>query len=245
MRAEEVVQQLVDSARTAGSNAFEETLMGLFQVFRPDGLCEHEFIDVHPGGPEFRSRLNQLYGAVRSSVRGDGLKDAYFVVRDPPAITSRDAESIASQFVESALACAEQLQLPRKDEITALPSVRVLEGKPPKHPKAQREQADLLQLLQKELPTAIDASFNGDSLGSLLHEALYFVACDAWLRDYLRLPLIGDSTVPSLDAACTSYFELWRHGIKFRIFSNKQVDFYLPRREDGTLIDAGQFASRN
>ncbi|MFK7735908.1 MAG: hypothetical protein AB8B50_07775 [Pirellulaceae bacterium] len=245
MAPEKVVQQLVDSTRTAGSNAFEETLMGLFQVFRPDGLQDHEFLDEHLGGADFRRRLSEVYDAVRSSVRRDGLKDAYFVVRDPRPIGSTHAEPVAAKFVESALEAAKQMQLPRALMLTDSPIIRILEGKPPKHPKAEREQADLLQLLQKDLPSAVDASFAPESLGGRLQEALYFVACDTWLRDYLRLPLLGAASSKSLEVACGCYFQLWRHGIKFRIFSDNQIDFYLPRRDDGTLIDAGQFASRN
>ncbi|MEM7559175.1 MAG: hypothetical protein AAF394_08625, partial [Planctomycetota bacterium] len=126
-----------------------------------------------------------------------------------------------------------------------LPEIRILEGKPPKHPKNPNEKSALLNLFESKLPSQIDARFAHGSLGHELSEALYFVACDRWLRDFLRWPLLkpAESGLQSSDSRCVdSYFQIWRHGVKFRIFSNTRIDFYLPVRADGSLIDAGAFA---
>ena len=88
----------------------------------------------------------------------------------------------------------------------------------------------------------VEAAFEPESLGTNLSEPLYFTACDALLRDFLRWPLLADHALG--DDPFQPYFQLWRHGIKYRVFRNDQVDFYLPRRSTGELLDAGQFAGQ-
>ncbi len=64
-----------------------------------------------------------------------------------------------------------------------------------------------------------------------MSEALYFIACDRLLRDYLRWPLLDKDPSGCLAEkdSLRDYFALWKHGIKLRIFNNRQLDVYLPR----------------
>ncbi|MFN3189742.1 MAG: hypothetical protein ACE361_04385 [Aureliella sp.] len=256
MQTEAVIDKLILAAEERGYSRIpsgnegvpSDSLLGIFQLFRPDGISDLEIFAEQPGGPVFEERLSAVFAAVGDGGRGDGLKDAYFVVRNPPAIDESAAKPIAESFVHSSIRLSSLIG----STFEADPDVRILEGKPPKHPRAREEQAPLLGLLQRDLPSSIAEILNANSLAAQLQEALYFVACDHWLRDYLRWPLASaESTLAlsqdgrsALDAALDAYFTLWVHGIKFRIFSNRQVDFYLPRRSDGTLIDAGQFANK-
>jgi hypothetical protein len=48
------------------------------------------------------------------------------------------------------------------------------------------------------------------------------------LRDYLMWPFYGAAS--ALDDPFAPYFELWRHGVKYRIFGETQVDLYLPHQ---------------
>ena len=63
----------------------------------------------------------------------------------------------------------------------------------------------------------------------VLRPAYYFTACDTMLRDYLMWPLYAQAS--GLEDPLESYFELWRHGVKYRIFGETQVDLYLPRQQ--------------
>ena len=209
--------------------------MGLFHAFRPDGLQDHAFLDAVLGGEEFRDRLNAVFAAVGDGRRSDGMKDAYFIVRDPPHLNIQRAETITQDFVSSALVAAGYGE--------SQPALRLLEGKAPKAPRRADEQCTLMKQLCNEIPSGLAARHREGSLGHLLSESLYFLACDQWLCEYVRQPLL-ESEVENADAerCLSAYFELWRHGVKFRIFNDREVAFYLPRRTDGTLIQAGQFA---
>lgn len=240
-----VVEDLIAAAPAVTD---PKSLIGLIQAFRPGGLPEIDSLLALPGGPEFAGRLQEAFDAVASSARPDSMKDAYFVIRNPPLVDTATLAGHANRFIASVAAVAQAME-GSSVQFADLPDVRILEGKPPKHPRAASEKSELLNVFQTGVPAFIDGRFAhagaSDSrvVGRQLAEALYFVACDSWLREYLRLPLLGGLSDPA-DQASAAYFQLWRHGVKYRIFSNHRVDFYLPRRADGTLIDAGQFANR-
>ncbi|MCG8649898.1 MAG: apolipoprotein acyltransferase, partial [Pirellulales bacterium] len=108
----------------------------------------------------------------------------------------------------------------------AAPAVRILEGIPPKHPKDEREKSNLLKTFQQDATVLVER-IDTDPVAAMLRPAFYFTACDAMLRDYLMWPLYVAAT--GLDDPFASYFQLWRHGVKYRIFGETQIDFYLPR----------------
>ena len=68
---------------------------------------------------------------------------------------------------------------------------------------------------------------DADPVAETLRPAYYFTACDAMLRDYLMWPLYARTT--GLNDPFDSYFQLWKHGVKYRIFGEGQIDLYLPR----------------
>ena len=246
MHNDEMLSSLLASA---GLEVLEEkpepdSMIGVFQAFRPDGLPGTIVAkgEVHRN---FVTRLAGIYDAVRESHRADSMKDAYFVVRNPPMLAADDARQLATSFLSRLASLLEELGLEsERDVLQSTPQVRVLEGKAPKHPRNSDERCKLLQLLQEKVPASIDRLFPAESVGGCLSEALYFVACDRLLRDYLRWPLLtGHVDAALIDSdPLVDYFELWRHGVKYRVFNDEQIDFYLPRRASGNLLDVGQFS---
>lgn len=233
-----VVADLVDYVSRTNAPAVDESLIGLFQAFRPDGIPAEALLRRFETGAACASRLDRLYSAVLASARADAMKDAYFIVRNPEALAPDMCGQLARDFLVGLFAFAEQLESKpiNMQPLDGPPAIRILEGKPPKHPKAENEKVALLKLVAAELPSACETQFETHSVGHRLSEALYFVACDVWLKEYLRWPLVQsqesqpqDSDLSSFSKALESYFELWRHGVKFRIFANHTVDFYLPR----------------
>ena len=159
--------------------------MGLFQAFRPNGIGEIVRLREYPGADEFQARLGSV--VCGSSILGSKgcMKDAYFIVRKPPVIDAELARDVATKFVQSALLLARTSGLVGTDTLKTTPSVRILEGKPPKHPRNREEQVLLLRLFSDDLPAHISSLFSDEPLGNALEESLYFVACDAWLQTFL------------------------------------------------------------
>ena len=48
------------------------------------------------------------------------------------------------------------------------------------------------------------------------------------LRDYLMWPFYREKT--NLEDPFEPYFQLWKCGVKYRIFEETQIDLYLPRQ---------------
>jgi hypothetical protein len=169
------------------------------------------------------------------------MRDAYFIVRQPAAISAADAGQHAQTFFTNLADLAARLdRAALATRLQQIDRVRVLEGKPPKHPKAPEERAALLRALDADGNALTEGMTDADSLAALLRPACYFTACDPFLRDYLLWPLLEPSEAWGDPFA--AYFELWKHGIKYRIFQEEQVDLYLPTRADGSFVDAGRFA---
>jgi hypothetical protein len=209
-----------------------DSLIGFFQLFRPDGAALSGLFDQLEAGEQLHARLEQLYASTGDDRRPSGGRDAYFVVRRPPAIDSDQATELGQRWLSRLAKLAEQLgdqQL--ADALTPLPKFRVLEGQAPKHPKAEQEKSALLKSLQAgaaELLQRIEAGPHAADL----RPAYYFIACDTMLRDYLMWPLYAAALGETIADPFEPYFRLWQHGIKYRIFGNDQVDLYLPRQLD-------------
>ena len=206
-----------------------DSLIGFFQTFRPDGAAIAGLYAELDVGDALHERLDRLFLASGDGRRSEGGRDAYFVVRHPPPLDP----DLASQLGRSWIEGLRELAISLGDSVTAgvldpIPMVRVLEGLPPKHPKAASEKSQLLSGIQDEaskLVLRIDAG----PFPSILRPAYYFTACDSMLRDYLMWPLYAAAT--GLTDPLEPYFELWRHGVKYRIFGETQVDLYLPRQQ--------------
>ncbi len=231
-KTDDIVQRLCQSSSSFSTDEPSTVApVGIFQSFRPDGLPGDVDEGLNASFRAFTVRMRGLYTAVRSSTRTDSMKDAYFVVRNPPQVAPDQARAHAMGWLRGLNELAGRLQLQGLQQALAdPPEVRVLEGKAPKHPKDPREKCALLLAIEEQLPPGVDRLFPDGSPGSRLSEALYFTACDYLLRDYLRWPLLVDSDA-HLAAAdyLQDYFRLWKNGIKVRVFHSRQVDIYLPR----------------
>ena len=211
-----------------------DSLIGFFQVFRPDGGALAGLFDHLEIGEQLHERLDRLYAACGDDRRPDGRRDAYFVIRRPPAIDPDAASELASDWLQRLSSLAEQVgDADSPNPLAPTPTIRVLEGLPPKHPKADEEKSQLLRFLQHEAANLLDRIQAVDPAAIALRSAYYFVACDAMLRDYLMWPLYA-AALRTIDTAPVHdpfepYFQLWRHGVKYRIFGDRQVDLYLPR----------------
>lgn len=218
-----------------------DSLIGFFQTFRPDGRGLMGIFEELPGGTQLHERLDELFAATGDDRRPQGGRDAYFIIRQPPSIEPDEVANLTRLWLENlrwlALATDDAETAARLDP---LPAVRVLEGIPPKHPKSQEEKADLLKTFQTSVPNLAGRIEPSSEYAQLLKPAYYFVCCDAMLRDYLMWPLYAgsrDSASPSHPAIGSiravdpfrPYFQLWRHGLKYRIFRDEQIDLYLPR----------------
>lgn len=206
-----------------------EALIGLLQRFRPDGLGLADLFTGLPRGPELNLRLAGLYQVAGDSRRLEGGQDAYFIVRNPPPLEPEQAVAWAEQWLRSlrdlarAVGVAEDLP-----HLQSLPEVRVLEGLAPKQLKADLEAVPLYRTLKQDA-AGWAARLPGESgVVELLGPAYYYAACDWALRDHLLWPLYADGS--GLDDPFAPYFDLWRHGAKWRAFSDDRVDVYLPHR---------------
>lgn len=247
MDSDSLVMQLHQRAGTVpDTEPNADSLIGFFQAFRPEGTPEQPLFtgllrssDSSLRGADGQTALTEeiaedlderlvaLYRTAGDNRRPGGGKDAYFVVRQPRSIDPDVVESLAGELIDN---LAELASVVGDAESAVLlgtsPRVRVLEGLPPKHPKRDDEKTSLLRVMQQEAPQWVSRLDVG-SLASVLRPAYYFIACDPLLRDYLMWPLyrepakIADPLLP--------YFQLWRHGVKYRVFQEDQIDFYLPR----------------
>lgn len=204
-----------------------DSLIGFFQNFRPDGKALDDLFGELGAGPDLSERLASLYEVAGDDRRPQGGRDAYFVVRNPPALDPDLARQWGTDWLSGlrdiALSIGDQAMA---DALDPVPSIRVLEGIPPKHPKIDVEKCNLLQKLQINGEQIVDRIEAG-SHPAALRPAYYFIACDAMLRDYLMWPLYASASGHA--DPLLPYFHLWRHGVKWRVFQDEQVDLYLPR----------------
>ncbi|MDG2223273.1 MAG: apolipoprotein acyltransferase [Rubripirellula sp.] len=229
MSTESLIRRFHDLACVAPETELDaDSLIGFFQVFRPDGAAIAGLYEDFDVGDQLIERLGRLYAAAGDDRRPQGGRDAYFVVRRPLPLDPKLAESLATQWLTGIAELALHVgDTETHQTLVPTPKIRVLEGIPPKHPKREEEKSRLLSTVQQRVPGLVE-KIQGGPYAELLRPAYYFTACDNMVRDYLMWPLYQ-----TMDAAVgdphSPYFELWRHGVKYRIFGDDQVDLYLPR----------------
>lgn len=204
--------------------------IGFFQSLRPQGTGLRELFDQVPHGDELRERLARVFAVSGDPTRSDGMRDAYFIVRRPTAISPEVVQQAARCWLENLRRLDQRIGSGTlADLLTPLPRIRVLQGKPPKHPRDPAERSRLLTEISSFPDRFIDPLRpEGDSaLG--LRRAYYFIACDAYLRDHLLWPLYRHLT--GFADPLEPYFTLWEHGAKFRIFNDEEFDLYVPRTD--------------
>lgn len=205
-----------------------QTLVGVLQKFRPDASELESLFDFSDAGRAVFSRLTNIFEVAGNARRPDGMLDAFFIVRSPkPYDGSHIQESGERFFVSLANLAFEQGKDQLANCLSPLPALRLVEGDPPKHPKSEAEQSNLMQAVTKAGKTVTKELIESSEAARFLQTAFYFVACDAFLRDYLLWPLVAEKS--AVKDPFDDYFQLWRHGVKFRIFGESQIDFYLPR----------------
>ncbi|QDT03162.1 hypothetical protein K227x_15440 [Rubripirellula lacrimiformis] len=235
MNNEALIRKFHDHAALSPENPDDpDSLIGFFQTFRPDGkslgplLHDLDFGDPQIG-PALAGRISELFQLAGDDRRPQGGRDAYFVVRNPQPL---DPE-LASQWATQWLTNVRDLAISVGDSEVAmaldpLPSIRVLIGTPPKHPKDAAEKSNLLTMIQQNVAGLVE-QLDAGPLPTTLRPAYYFIACDALLRDYLMWPFYEKAS--GHPDPFQPYFGLWQHGVKFRIFGDDQVDLYLPRTD--------------
>lgn len=207
----------------------EDAFVGFFQSFRPDGNGLAGVFDGLDVADELHERLTELFEVAGDDRRPQGGKDAFFVVRNPGEIAPQLVQLAGERWIERLQSLAKSLGHDSEAErLAGVEKVRVLEGIPPKHPKQEHEKTELLRLLKDTIPTWLEGPEIDTPLTASLRAPYYFITCDAMLRDYLMWPLYQER-LPTPEPM-EPYFQLWKHGIKWRAYQEKQVDLYIPRR---------------
>lgn len=205
-----------------------DSLIGIFQHFRPDGEQMPQMFESLDVGDSLVDRMERVYEVAGDNRRPQGGLDAYFVVRSPQKLTVEATEHHGEMWLKGIAEIAASIgDQATQQTLANLPSIRVLEGIPPKHPKKHEERCDLLRVLLERCREMTSEIENVDPHAALLRPAYYFIACDHMLRDYLMWPFFASQT--GLADPLKSYFWLWSHGVKYRTFQDGQLDLYLPR----------------
>lgn len=204
------------------------SLVGMFQKLRPDPAVLEPIFDQVVNGDEVYERLVKVYEICGHPRRPDGMKDAFFIVRDPDAVAPEVVQSLGQEFFKGLGLLAFELN---HDELATclqpIPEIRLVEGAVPKHPKSEEEKSNLLKQVTKAGPAVTDELRGKMEIANFLSRATYFIACDAFLRDFILWPWMAEHS--NVEDPFESYFQFWKHGVKFRIFGEKQIDLYLPR----------------
>lgn len=231
----QILRQMCDAVGLPHDRALEEDVfVGFFQSFRPDGTGLAGVFEGLSAADDLHERLEDLFEAAGDDRRPQGGRDAYFVVRKPAEIAPKLVEMAGTQWVSRLAQFAKELgHTEAADTLSKVETIRVLEGIPPKHPKQEHDKSNLLRLLKDQAPqwlkewgqTKVAPSHQ---IAESLLPAFYFINCDPMLRDYLMWPLYRESL--SVAEPMEPYFQLWKHGVKWRVYQETQVDLYMPRR---------------
>ena len=207
----------------------DESLVGFFQSFRGDKFAAlHGLYDGLTQSESLAARLDELFQAAGDDRRPSGGRDAYFVVRHPNPMTPQDAEQMSHAWIGKLAELSGLLgQHDVAQTLGRIQNVRVLEGIPPKHPKAEVEKCDVLLALQKVLPDRIRSGFASSPAFEIIYPAYYFTCCDSFVAAHLMWPL--HPACANIEEPFEEYFRMWKHGIKYRVFADEQLDVYLPR----------------
>jgi hypothetical protein len=229
MPAESLIRKFHDLAGCDPETSLDaDSLIGFFQMFRSDVTAIEGLYSELSVGDALHARLEQLYAAAGDDRRPQGGRDMYFVIRNPPPIDPQRADELSRSWLTGLRDLARSLDdAATADILDPIPRIRVLQGLPPKHPKADSEKSRLLRTLQQQASTLVE-QIDAGPFAPILRPAYYFTACDKMLRDYLMWPLYAEAS--GLQDPLKPYFELWAHGVKYRIFGETQVDLYLPRQ---------------
>ena len=225
----EVLRRMGESVGVMSEDVLnEDAFVGFFQSFRPDGRGVSGIFETMDWGDEIHERLESLFEVAGDDRRPGGGRDAYFIVRRPAEIDPDAVQHAGERWIAEMGRLAESLgHSSAAEQLAGMQRVRVLEGIPPKHPKNPDERTELLTLLSDAIPGWLCEAAPELTLATTLRSPFYYVNCDAMLRDYLMWPMYRDRI--GMDEPFEAYFRLWRHGVKWRVFQETQIDLYMPR----------------
>jgi hypothetical protein len=203
----------------AMSGIVSDELVGFFQAFRPNGDGLSKAFEGVEKADQILPRLYEIYRATT-----DGYpEDAYFVVRKPASLSKKHALDLAKTHLRNFEAIGKEIG--HNDLVRFLQPghrVEILGGERP----LRSEQCDA-EIYFDEMATDIILSLSPlKSQALLLREALYNVACDTYIRDYILWPLYQRST--SVVDLLGPYFNLWKHGVGICIESHQLLKLYVP-----------------
>jgi hypothetical protein len=201
--------------------ASQDGLVGFFQKFRPHGNGLTAAFEGVVGADEFLPRLLRIYQA---TAEGWDETDAYFVVRRPTPLSQEKAKQFATLYLQkmgevaAEVGNADLVQL-----LKPLPRIEIVVGKAP-WPPGQDDPETLIYEARTDFILSLTPQ---DSQVLLLDDALYHIACDYFLRDYVLWPLYKHST--AIADPFEPYFDLWEHGAAIRFQGDDVVKVYVPR----------------
>ena len=172
-----------------------DSLIGFFQLFRPAGQRLRGLFDDLDCGTKLHARLEELFQVAGEDRRREGGRDAYFIVRNFQPIDAQQVTTLAGEWLGNLASLA--IEVGDENAVGLFqptPTIRVLEGHAPKHPKAAEEKCSLLTAMQASVPTWCQqmersVAAGDNSVSDVLRQAYYYICCDPMLRDYLMWPL--------------------------------------------------------
>jgi hypothetical protein len=197
-----------------------DNLIGFFQTLRPDGYKLAAALDGLAGAEAILERLLAIY---RVTAAGCELGDAYFIVRNPEPLSKLEAEQLSRSHLRNmadiarALDRSELLHL-----LEPLPRMQVSQGQTPWPPTQDSPEA----LIYEAEVDFIAGLTPLPSYILLLKEAMFYIACDSFLRDYILWPLYQKSTL--VTDPFQPYFELWKHGSGIRFTGGRAGTVFVP-----------------
>jgi hypothetical protein len=216
----------------------EDCVNFLFHHFRPGGDGVEKVFQGVVRGEEILPRLKEVYlSTAQGSVR-ENTSDAYFIVRQAEPLSTAQALEHCLKHLENMLRL---LKTFREDGeavledvsrvLSPLPTIQVLPGSAPDAP-IDDDSPDLT-LYEAICDLTTDLTYQWEHVDShafLLDDAFYYLACDYLLERYLTWPLFRDLT--DLEEPFAPYFELWKHGAKYRFTDSRHVTVYVPNLVD-------------
>ena len=102
MSTDQLIRRFHDLACVDPETARDaDSLIGFFQLFRPDGTAIVDLYEELDIGDQLVERLQQLYAAAGDDRRPQGGRDAYFVIRRPRPLDPDYAKELATTWLES------------------------------------------------------------------------------------------------------------------------------------------------
>ncbi|MEM8913235.1 MAG: apolipoprotein acyltransferase [Planctomycetota bacterium] len=226
-----ILTQMGAAVGVAEQDVFsEDAFVGFFQSFRPDGLGLSDVFDGLPMADDLQARLTRLFDVAGDDRRPRGGRDAYFVVRRPQRVDPDQIQAAGDDWLRRLTRLAVECDdVDLSDRLRGVRRVRLLEGAAPKSPKEDCDKTGLFRAFDSDIPTLAGRSANSP-IAESLRTPYYFITCDPHLRDYLMWPLYASHH--RTEDPFEPYFDLWRHGVKFRIYREDQIDLYMPRWDE-------------